>query len=94
MPAWVMTMKVPPTSSAATITAARSCRSAATAMPSAIAACAPRQIRISPCRRASLGTIRQDSAAASPNRGQAQPNTAGSGMTSLAMAGRKVAGMM
>ena len=93
MPAWVMTMKVPPTSSAATITAARSCRSAATAMPSAIAACAPRQIR----SRVPARQLRHHQAGqrgGQSEQGQAQPNTAGSGMTSLAMAGRKVAGMM
>ena len=94
MPDWVMTMNVPPTSSAATMTAAMLCHTATASMPSAITACAPRHTGLSSRACATRGATRQESAAARPNSGQAQPNTAGSGMISRAMAGRKVAGMM
>ncbi|MNS92555.1 hypothetical protein D3C72_1266980 [compost metagenome] len=94
MPAWVITMKVPPTSSAATITAAMCCHSATASMPAAMSAWAACQTRFSSRRRARRGTSRQDTAAARPNSGQAQPKIAGLGITCLAMAGRNVAGMM
>ncbi|KAG0893161.1 hypothetical protein G6F32_017448 [Rhizopus arrhizus] len=87
-------MKVPPTSNAATITAAMWCHSATASMPSAISAWAPCQTRLAARPRASRGTSRQETAAASPNSGQAQPKLAGSELTSVAIAGRKVAGRL
>lgn len=94
MPAMVATMKVPPTSSAASSTVSADRCSTGTRQPSAISAWLP----ASTWRRAIFGNARLaksvEAAAAAPNTGQAAPKTAGSSTTARASTGRKVAGRM
>ena len=90
----VMTTKVAPTQMAASAMPAIPGRTSGASTPAAMTRCEPIQTLRVPKRRASGAAARVEAAAAAPNTGQVQPNSAGSPSASRAMAGRKVAGMM
>src|SRR6185369_10428138 len=93
-PAIVITMNVPPTLTAETTSADRLLWIAGTRTPIAITT------RLHPATfqgaavRKTVETVIVEIVAASPNKGQVQPNTAGSLMRLRATAGMNVAGMM
>ena len=93
-PPIVITINVPPTHTAQNISAARLRESISARSPAAITSWAKAQRRRGSMLREAHPTITVDSAAAKPNTGQVHPNTAGSGISSRAIAGRKVAGTM
>src|SRR4051812_25296024 len=93
-PAIVITINVPPTHTAETKSDARLLEIAGTRTPKAITT------RLHPATfqgatvRKTVETVIVEIAAASPNKGQVQPNTAGSLTRLRATAGINVAGMM
>jgi hypothetical protein len=93
-PVIVTTMKVPPTQSAQRSRVATLVRSAGRSTPAAITTCARAQTLRGGAWRHQRPVATVEAAAASPNTGHVQPNTAGSGTSSRAAAGRNVAGTM
>jgi len=90
----VATMKLPPTSSAASAMLAPERLAIGSATPSAIAAwhSAHSRWRGQPAAKRLDNSV--DAAAASPNSGQARPNQRASSTSARAITGRKVAGRM
>src|SRR2546422_898537 len=94
MPTLVTTMKLPPTQSAATRTPPIPGIANGAPTPRAITSwLTAHKRRYGECRERTA-TASVDATAAAPKTGQAQPNTAGSAISSRAIAGIKVAGMM
>jgi hypothetical protein len=90
----VMTMKVPPTSTAATAIVSLESQIVGSATPAAMTRWVLAHARSRLTRSNSGATTIVERAAAAPKIGHARPNTAGSSTTSRATAGRKVAGRM
>src|SRR6185436_9394640 len=94
IPAMVATMKVLPTQSADSMMPPMPAHATETPTPNARMKCAAIQRARYVRREESQPAANAEITAAAPNIGQAQPNIPGSEITSLAIAGRNVAGMM
>jgi hypothetical protein len=92
--AMVTTMKVPPTQIAETTSALRLMAIAGAATPTAMTTSPAAAIDRGVAERKSVVTPTVETVAATPNRGQAHPNTIGSWTSERAAVGMKVAGMM
>src|SRR3954464_10108042 len=93
-PAIVITMKVPPTHTAENTRDARLWWTAGTRTPNAIATRLHPATFLGATVRNIVEAMIVEIAAATPNKGQVQPNTAGSLMRLRATAGMNVAGIM
>ena len=94
IPAMVITMNVPPTNRAAIMIPDRPCTTEGSIRPSAIARLPAIQVPRCVMNRPTRAAKSVETTAAAPKTGHAHPKRRGSGTTSLAMTGKKVAGMM